>query len=100
MIRTSFFIFLILVTASIRISRAEDGYDLWLRYKPVSDTRLLQHYNDAVNAIMVEGESPTMILAAGELRTGLSSMLGSDIQQVTRVREHGTIVAGTPSDSK
>ncbi|HET6568236.1 MAG TPA: hypothetical protein VFG50_09760, partial [Rhodothermales bacterium] len=39
---------------------AEDGYELWLRYHPISETALLQHYRASVSELVMEAGSPTL----------------------------------------
>ena len=38
---------------------AEDGYDLWLRYRPV-EAEWLSNYRSAVSGVVVGNESPTL----------------------------------------
>ena len=40
-------------------ARAEDGYDLWLRYRPMEAAALAQ-YRPLATAIVSEGASPTL----------------------------------------
>ena len=47
-------------------ARAEDGYDLWLRYRPMEAAALAQ-YRPAATAIVTEGGSPTLHVARDEL---------------------------------
>jgi alpha-glucuronidase len=54
---------------------AEDGYDLWLRYRPV-EARSLTSYSGRATAIVQGSHSPTLDAAAGELRRGIGGMLG------------------------
>ena len=80
--------------------KAEDGYKLWLRYDPVSDPQLLNHYNKYVSGFMIEGSSSTLLASGEEMKTGLSRMLGNEIPRVSAVRQRGIIVAGTPESSQ
>lgn len=48
---------------------AEDGYDLWLRYRPVAGA-------EAVGAVTVLGDSPTLAAARAELERGLAGLGG------------------------
>jgi alpha-glucuronidase len=54
---------------------AEDGYDLWLRYRPLKPA-FRQQYASHATAIVLERRSPTMLAAAGELQRGLGELLG------------------------
>ena len=40
--------------------RAEDGYDLWLRYRPIADQARLGEYRAAFTSIVVEGTAPSL----------------------------------------
>jgi alpha-glucuronidase len=79
-------------------AHAEDGYELWLRYVPVSDPGLLKQYRSVATAILVPGDSSTARATRDELARGLRGLLNSDIPIVTDARD-GAIVAGTPKTS-
>jgi len=51
-------------------ARAEDGYDLWLRYRPAEGAA-------AVGPVTVLGDSPTLKAARAELERGLAGLRGS-----------------------
>jgi alpha-glucuronidase len=78
---------------------AEDGYELWLRYRPVSDPALLEHYRAAVTGLRVEGDSETLRAARDELARGLEGLLGRPVPLVDGVAEDGVLVAGTEAGS-
>src|SRR6188768_4524153 len=78
--------------------RAETGYDLWLRYGPVSDASGSSEYRKAATAIVSPSRSPTGEVIAAELERGLSGLLASRIARADRVSA-GAIVAGTPATS-
>ncbi len=86
-----------LITAA---ARAEDGYELWLRYHQVSDPALLAHYRTTLPAILVEGESPTLTAAKKELITGLRGLLGQETPLVREAKLDDLLLAGTPKASK
>jgi alpha-glucuronidase len=79
--------------------RAEDGYDLWLRYPRVSATALLAEYRAAASRIVVDGDSPTLRAARDELVTALTGLLGTAPSVQDGVSAEGTIVVGTPTSS-
>jgi|WetSurMetagenome_2_1015567.scaffolds.fasta_scaffold00004_73 alpha-glucuronidase len=79
---------------------AEDGYKLWLRYEKITDPELLENYKKNISGIMFEGSSPLILNASVEIQAGLNAMLGTDIPMVAGCRKNGTIVAGTPENSK
>ncbi|MFL5620326.1 MAG: alpha-glucuronidase family glycosyl hydrolase [Gemmatimonadaceae bacterium] len=80
-------------------ARAEDGYDLWLRYPRVSDPALLAEYRAAATQVVVGSESPTLNAARDELVTGLMGMLGAAPPVPSNVSSDGAIVVGTPRSS-
>ena len=87
-------IFLVLLAAPWL--RAEDGYELWLRYRPVSDTALLEHYRSFISELLVAGSTPTLEAAREELTRGLRGLLGVEVPFVREVTRDGVLVAGTP----
>jgi alpha-glucuronidase len=56
-------------------ARAEDGYDLWLRYRPLASPAATT-YRQALGEIVAEDRSATLDVAAAELRRGLAGLLG------------------------
>ncbi len=80
---------------------AEDGYDLWLRYRLVSNATRLVEYRATITRVVVEGAaaSPTLRAARMELITGLSGLLGRSIDAGTTLTD-GAIVVGTPASSR
>jgi alpha-glucuronidase len=75
-------------------ARAEDGYDLWLRYRPL-DTQWVDPYRHAATQLVGDAGSPTLQAARSELTRGLSGLLGSAPRSVERVTQDGAIVFGT-----
>ncbi|WP_229807538.1 alpha-glucuronidase family glycosyl hydrolase [Asticcacaulis endophyticus] len=72
--------------------QAEDGYDLWQRYRPVE-----AGYAIPATSIVSEGTTPPLIAAAQELERGLSGLSGKVIE-VGTLRDNAVII-GTPSSS-
>ncbi|HKP15449.1 MAG TPA: alpha-glucuronidase family glycosyl hydrolase, partial [Gemmatimonadaceae bacterium] len=95
----------ILLLASVMLAllggtaRAEDGYDLWLRYTRVSDPALLAEYRAAATQVVLGGDSPTLRAAREELVTGLTGLLGAAPAVRDGVSADGAIVIGTPRSS-
>jgi alpha-glucuronidase len=78
---------------------SEDGYDLWLRYRPV-EARQVAYPDLAAHARAVIGQaaSPTLDAARRELIRGLSSTAGAPVSAgMTPVA--GAVVFGTPRSS-
>ncbi|MFN4175639.1 alpha-glucuronidase family glycosyl hydrolase [Phenylobacterium sp.] len=86
--------FLALATAA----RAEDGYDLWLRYRPVEAARA-PAYRAAASELVVAGGSPTLTVAREELVRGLSGMLGAAPPMASAPSRDGALIVGTPASS-
>ena len=70
----------------------ENGYDLWLRYRQVTDTARLREYRAAIGTLEVIGDSPTLRAAREELRTGLSGLLGRDVARGGRASSRRVVV--------
>src|SRR5436190_19375374 len=79
-------------------SFAEDGYDLWLRYRPV-EAAAQARYRAAAMAIVRQGDSPTLSAAADELRRGLSGLLARPVGLTAQPAADGAILIGTPASS-
>lgn len=76
--------------------KGEDGYDLWLRYRPV-EAAVQSGYSGHATAI-VGGHSPTLYAAESELQRGLKGLLNRDAPLSTTISD-GAIVLATPADS-
>jgi alpha-glucuronidase len=50
----------------------EDGYELWLRYRLVSDPRRLAEYRGALTQLVMPDSSATLRVAREELQRGLA----------------------------
>src|SRR6185503_10347869 len=77
-------------------AQAEDGYDLWLRYRPMEAAALAQ-YRPLATAVVAEGTSPTLDAARTELIQGLSGLL--DKKVMAGAATDGAVVIGTPASS-
>lgn len=89
----------LLVIAPVSV-RAEDGYDLWLRYRLVGDRVLLAQYREAAGHFLVEGDSPTMLAARDELAAGLTGLLGVAMPVRDTTGADGLVIVGTPASSR
>ncbi|MET0394797.1 MAG: alpha-glucuronidase family glycosyl hydrolase [Chitinophagaceae bacterium] len=89
--------FVFLTGCTLFSARAENGYDLWLRYKPLSGA-YLSACRQQVTALSVQGNSPVLQAAREELTMGLSGLLNTAVP-LLRAVQHGTILIGTPSSS-
>lgn len=73
------------------VSRAEDGYDLWLRY-PAMERGEARDYRAALKRIVIpEDAGATMTLAAAELQRGFAGMLGAAPPVAAQARRNGNL---------
>jgi alpha-glucuronidase len=78
--------------------RAEDGYELWLRYTP--QTQAAQRaLRAAVTGVVAPADvSPTIQAALAELDRGFAGMTGSVLPR-RRMLQRGSLLLGTPANS-
>src|ERR1700730_16186030 len=88
---------LIAVTGAIP-AHAEDGYDLWLRYRPVT-AESLGYYRQAATELVSGARSSTLDIAESELLRGLSGLLGVTEPAVAQPTRNGSVIFGTPKSS-
>jgi alpha-glucuronidase len=91
--------FALLILLAAPGARADDGYELWLRYQPVSDAALLQHYRASAAEIVMADGSPTLRVAREELQRGLLGLLGAEVPVVRAAARGGSLIVGTPASS-
>jgi alpha-glucuronidase len=92
----SFVATLFVCSLSSGSAQAEDGHELWLRYRPPTTTAA-GHF-DLRARLSPQGGSPTIQAATAELTRALGAMSG-DRPQLTPDGGPGTIVYGTPAAS-
>jgi alpha-glucuronidase len=75
---------------------AEDGYDLWLRYRPMEASAQAQ-YRPLATTVVSQSAAPSLDAAKAELTGGLSGLLDKPVRSgpVT----DGAVVIGTPASS-
>jgi alpha-glucuronidase len=77
-------------------AHAEDGYDLWLRYRPMEASALTQ-YRPLATVIVSEKASPSLDAAKAELTRGLSGLLDKPVGAGPIA--DGAVVIGTQASS-
>lgn len=75
--------------------RAEDGYQLWLRYAPLTDAQNLEAYRGVIRYWMVDNGTPTAEVVRRELRSGLEGLLGHPVQEVKNIQGDGMVIVTT-----
>ena len=77
-------------------ARAEDGYDLWLRYRPV-EAPWLERYRRSIREIVPPPAASNAAL--GELKRAIPGLLGTTPAIVAKAARDGALVLGTPRSS-
>lgn len=90
-------LFIIFICQCIHHSPAfsDDGYELWMKYHPVSDALKLKTYRQQISSIMVSGTSETCQIIRDELKNGLNGLLGKKVPLTTSLSRNGLIIVGT-----
>jgi alpha-glucuronidase len=77
-------------------ARAENGYELWLRYRPVKDTLRRAEYRAGLMHVVVQGGG---VAAREELRIALRTMLGGAPRITGGMVAGNSLIIGTPTSS-
>ena len=88
---------LLLLVVIASPATAEDGHELWLRYRLVEEP-LLSGYVERATSIVVDARTPTLRAAADELQRGLVGLLGRTVSRSSAIRV-GSIVIATPGST-
>ena len=94
-----FLTFILFFSNSYKII-AEDGYDLWLRYKKIENAGLLKNYQSQMKNVVIKSETATFNAIKKELKTALPGMLDSEISYSDFKENGGNLIVALPSDSK
>ncbi len=78
---------------------ADDGYDLWMKYKTVDDQRLLKEYREALACVVVPGKSGTLAAVRSELQRGLAGLLGAEVRFAASPAGRNALLVSTPAGS-
>lgn len=78
------------------VAHAEDGYDLWLRYKPIEASYAAQYKPHAL--AIIGDDTPILNSAKSELKRGLDGLLAQDTP-LTQTVTDGAIVLQTGDTS-
>jgi alpha-glucuronidase len=72
---------------------ANDGYQLWLNYSPVSQS-MQKSLQKKITGFLVSGDSPTMKMVKDELQHGLQAMLSTPMAEISGKIGANMILAG------
>ncbi len=79
--------------------RAESGYELWLRYAPITNPQLKTSYAQTINSVILPGKSPSSTIIRDELSRAMNGMLGKTPQFMNEPQNAGSLIIGTPTTS-
>ncbi len=83
---------------SVIAANADTGYNLWLRYAPIKDVKLLQNYLPYFKSIYInQSQSATLKVALDELQLGIKNIAATTPNIVAEV--DASILVGTPKSS-
>jgi alpha-glucuronidase len=88
----------LLGAAPAAAASGEDGYDLWLRYRPLG-AEAQARYRPLASQLVTGEKSPTADAAVRELQRGLGGLLGSDRSVSSAVDRDGAILIARPDSS-
>jgi alpha-glucuronidase len=90
---------ILLLAALIALpARGEDGYELWLRYRPLPAAQA-RAWNERATQLVMDAATPVRAAARAELLRGLAGMLGRAPALAERGTRAGALIAGTPASS-
>lgn len=92
---------LILILATLfctALVHAEDGYDLWLRYRALAPEQA-KLYRDHVTELIAGSATSTQTVTRNELQRGLDGLLGRSLSMSNTVTRDGAVIVGTPGSS-
>jgi alpha-glucuronidase len=79
-------------------SFAENGYELWMRYRNIEEKNLASTYINSIKNIQIDRSFPSLKAAADELTLALEGLLGEvPVSDTTLV--DGTLIIGTETSS-
>ncbi|NIG55991.1 alpha-glucuronidase family glycosyl hydrolase [Chitinophaga sp. Cy-1792] len=73
--------------------QAEDGYNAWLRYTPISQPALLSAYRTQIASCYIPGHSPTDTAIRNELQQALHSMLQQSVSFTAAIQPRALVCA-------
>jgi len=79
--------------------KAEDGYDLWLRYKKIANNSLLDQYKKQITSPVVLGSSQTIAIIKTELSRAFLGLTGISYKILSSTVSSTTFITGTASIS-
>jgi alpha-glucuronidase len=92
------FVVVIATLLCVAPTHAEDGYDLWMRYRLLAPEQVKLYGNHA-SQLIISSTTPTQMATRAELQRGLDGLLGHDPTFSNDITRNGAIIVGTPLSS-
>ena len=86
------------IVLSMLPAHAEDGHELWLRYRHMTASQA-ERYRTHASQLIAGQDTPTQVAARAELLQGLGGLLGATVPVSETVTLDGAIVVGTARSS-
>jgi len=90
---------LLIVFSTFPALNADDGYNLWMSYRKLDNTAILEGYRKTFSSIEIEGDSETLGIVREELKKGLKGLLGVELPLRNTLSKNAALVVGTTSRS-
>ncbi len=92
------FSFVLGAVSCMPAAHAEDGHELWLRYRQI-ETVQANAYRAHASQLLIGQGTPTLTVSRSELLRGLSGLLGVTLPESEAVTQDGAILMGTVDSS-
>lgn len=86
---------LMAAVATTALTHAEDGYDLWLRYKPLSKALQSKYAASFTQLAVPTKTDATSQVAIEEIQRGVHGMFGTALKPTAKATKEGAIAIGT-----
>jgi alpha-glucuronidase len=91
-------VLMLITVCGATLAHGEDGYDLWLRYRPLPAAQM-KLYQGHASQLIAAAATPAQNATRQELQRGLDGLLARDIPLSDTVTRDGAIIVGTPASS-
>ena len=88
-------VLLLVLSMMLPPARAEDGSELWLRYRPLPEAHA-QTWRAAIEEVVYRSDTPTGAVIRAELQRGLGGLLGAEPKFVDEPGRAHSLLLGTP----
>jgi alpha-glucuronidase len=88
-------VLLLVLSMMLPPAQAEDGSELWLRYRPLPEAHA-QAWRAAIEEVVYRSDTPTGAVIRAELQRGLGGLLGAEPKFVDEPGRAHSLLLGTP----